>query len=865
VEKFQRNGKPPMNKLARTLALILVNAALAIVITSSFLPVIWAAFAIGVQSAAAYVPVPARRGAPAKFFALATGALDASLLLSLWMLGGAAGAFCALLLGAGGLLAALFARDDAHRLAHAAPIAATLAALCILEGATRGALPAAATLGAMILLGAQLLQAARGGGAKGDPASAAATALLAQTNSAHLALDRDLRIVTISPAMEKLIGAEADRVLGRPVREAIPLEAECVARLESALSGETRHRYEDSLTPDGEIQRVAWDIQPWRGAAGEILGILIAANDIGALVREREERRIADERLSLALDVTSSAIWELNFAKRTLVGGDRLAGLFPAVPTYEDMYYVTPTVVHPDDRAIVLAGAELPMREGGRYDVEHRVLSPTGEVRWVQTFANCSRNEAGEMRMVGMTWDITARKTAEIGFLEVMRKAEGALEGKRTLMAAISRDIGGVAATPAQATLAPNARVDNFDEMYLRMARVLSEIERRDDALVSAVQALREARGAAEAASVAKTQFLTNVSHELRTPLNAVIGYSEILEEDLVDQPGPASDAGKIRSAARHLLALINEILDLAKVEAGKMELSLAEIDLAPIAQEVMQTMRPLADARRNRIELKLDADIGVVRADSMRVRQCLLNLMSNACKFTKEGAITLAIARAGAWIDFRVTDTGIGMTQEQLARLFRPFEQAEASIAQNYGGTGLGLALTRRLAQLMGGRISVESTPGRGSSFTLRLPARAEETAPAAPRASASEDRPVALVIDYDLQGREIARAALMRLGFAVRAYASGAEALISGVASRAALATVRPQGGDWATLQQLAKAGAPVLALTASNERPRALSAGACEVVEWPGDTAALTAAAVRFARIQPKAATPSDRLHA
>ena len=243
---------------------------------------------------------------------------------------------------------------------------------------------------------------------------------------------------------------------------------------------------------------------------------------------------------------------------------------------------------------------------------------------------------------------------------------------------------------------------------------------------------LRVAKEAAEAADLAKGQFLALMSHELRTPLTAVIGYSEMLIEQAQDDGAEelVADLESIRAAGQHLLTLINDILDLSKIEAGKATIAVTAFDLAGVVDEVCRTVRPLVGKNGNTLVVDAAPDLGSVVLDPTRVKQCLLNLLGNACKFTQDGTITLRAERApgagGDRVRLAVTDTGIGMTPGQLAGLFQPFTQADSSISRKYGGTGLGLTICRRLCRIMGGDITAESEPGRGSTFVIDLPADA-------------------------------------------------------------------------------------------------------------------------------------------
>ena len=284
-----------------------------------------------------------------------------------------------------------------------------------------------------------------------------------------------------------------------------------------------------------------------------------------------------------------------------------------------------------------------------------------------------------------------------------------------------------------------NARIEE-QRQQVQHSRDVAETER-----AAAGRALE----LAEAANRAKSAFLANMSHELRTPLNAIIGYAEMLEEDIEDATHRA-DLHRIHTSGKHLLGLINDVLDLSKIEAGKVELHMDVFDVAQLVDEVVSTMRPLLDRSGNRFELRLQEPLGVMTSDSTRLRQVLLNLLSNAAKFTKRGEVVMSVTRVGDGkhesLAFEIVDTGIGMSSEQLDKLFTPFFQADAASTRQFGGTGLGLSISLRLAEMLGGGIDVRSDIGRGSSFNLTVPVQAPiESQPSADRSAARDDVPVA------------------------------------------------------------------------------------------------------------------------
>ena len=289
-----------------------------------------------------------------------------------------------------------------------------------------------------------------------------------------------------------------------------------------------------------------------------------------------------------------------------------------------------------------------------------------------------------------------------------------------------------------------------------------------------------------ETASKHKSQFVANMSHELRTPLNAIIGLTEMLVTNVArfGTEKALEPLRRVQNAGTHLLGLINQVLDLSKIEAGKLELDLESVSILPLIDNVIETARPLAERNKNILAVECPPDLPPIEADAMRLRQIILNLLSNACKFTEAGNIKLQVTTAlhegRQFVEIAVIDTGIGMTAEQMSRLFEEFTQADSSTARQYGGTGLGLAITRRLCQMMGGDVTAASEPGKGSTFTVRLPFAACRTAdePATPPGEVAM-RNCILVIDDDATARDLIADYLRQAGFTVITAAGGGEGL--------------------------------------------------------------------------------------
>lgn len=323
---------------------------------------------------------------------------------------------------------------------------------------------------------------------------------------------------------------------------------------------------------------------------------------------------------------------------------------------------------------------------------------------------------------------------------------------------------------------------DRTQELLVLNRQLKQEINQHkltEEALQKAIKIAEKAQAKAEAANQAKTQFLANMSHELRTPLNAIIGYSEMLIEDAYELSPEDSitDLQKIQSAGKHLLGLINGVLDLSKVEAGKMQLFLETTEVNSLINEVVTTVQPLIEKNANTLKIECDHDLGSMHTDQTKLRQMLLNLLSNAAKFTEQGHVRFKIERQhrhyGDWMIFSVSDEGIGMTDEQQEKLFQPFTQADSSTTRRYGGTGLGLAITKRFAEMMGGTIKMESSFGHGSTFRLFLPAQSPEKPDSQLSVSVEEiekkGEGIILVIDDEDSERELFKESLSELGYAV------------------------------------------------------------------------------------------------
>jgi signal transduction histidine kinase/CheY-like chemotaxis protein len=383
--------------------------------------------------------------------------------------------------------------------------------------------------------------------------------------------------------------------------------------------------------------------------------------------------------------------------------------------------------------------------------------------------------------------------------------------------------------------------------LAIQNARLFQEIEEKSRQL--------------ELASQHKSQFVASMSHELRTPLNAIIGLTEMMVTNATrfGTEKAAEPLKRVHRAGQHLLGLINQVLDLSKIEAGKLELNPESVSLLPLIDEVVGTARQLAQQNKNNLVVEAQEKLGALTVDPMRLRQILLNLLSNACKFTTQGEVKLRVRKVADgrnWVEFAVTDTGIGMTAEQQAKLFEEFTQADSSTARRYGGTGLGLAITRKLARMMGGDVTVASEPGKGSVFAVRLPAGPDPVAKAATNGSRPPSNDCVLVVDDDATARELIAEQLKAEGFSVVTAAGGLEGLKLAKDLRPIAITLdvmMPDLDGWSVLAALRQdadlAEIPVIMITILDEHRRGVALGAAGYLTKPIDRERLHRMVSRF----------------
>ncbi|WP_395645877.1 ATP-binding protein [Terricaulis sp.] len=570
-------------------------------------------------------------------------------------------------------------------------------------------------------------------------------------------------------------------------------------------------------------------------------------------------------QLNMTFGEANSAAWEIDFERRRLIGGEKLAAVLGRPVTYADV--IEHGCFAPNgDRALVRAAfapERGPMR---KIALEHGVGGDSARLRVRHQGAIRTAVDGTPIRLSIITQRVDAA-VLEADGAQALRDGAAALAAQSLTLKTLANELA--APVERRGDAAPP-----FDDMAADLGEVLRVLILRQTAIDNGVDELAHARHEADSANLAKSQFLANMSHELRTPLNAIIGYAEMLKEDAEDvgETAQVQDLNRILNAAKHLLSLINEILDLSKIEAGRMDVAAAPFDPMDLLEDLVSTMLPLAEQNGNSIAIVGSLPDSEINTDATKVRQCVLNFLSNACKFTHDGRIEIGAERrlynGVEQMFITVTDTGIGMSSEHRARLFQPFVQADPSITQKYGGTGLGLTITRRLAQLLGGDVTVTSKLGEGSSFTLHIPADFADASAALGAAAkideiqGAEGAPLVIVIEDEPDARELAARALTRAGFAVQGVGGGEAGLALARAKKPALVLLDiylPDRSGWRVLQSLKQdpktQDIPVVVLSVNEDRAHAMALGAAEHIVKPADRDRLAATVMRFARRRPE----------
>ena len=517
-------------------------------------------------------------------------------------------------------------------------------------------------------------------------------------------LGTDGTITFCNDFMLHLLGWPREEVLGRSCFERfLPADAHPAVRslLAACLdAGEVPlHQENEILTRAGQRRLVRWNNMVLRDRTGQVVGTVSLGEDVTERKQAEEEMRSVNaelqrsqatllalqERLLKAQRVGHMGFLDWDLATDAIVLSDEMLRIYGLEGGSN---LTTPALVggytHPDDLDMVREGLTMALGEDQPYDLDHRIVRPDGVVRWVHAQAELQKNALGGPRnLLGTAIDITERKVVEAALAE--------LHGR----------------------------------LREHAATLEQRVEERTALLQKANEDLAQAVDHAQAADLAKSAFLATMSHELRTPLNSIIGFTGILLQGLV---GPLNEEqkkqlGMVRESSRHLLDLINDVLDISKIEAGQLEVSLQPFDLRACLEKCVHGVRPLAEKRGISLGLNLGAGIGTLCSDRRRVEQVFLNLLSNAIKFTEQGGVTVTCAATDFGVEVKVRDTGIGIGPGDLDKLFRPFQQVDTGLTRKYEGTGLGLSISKHLVELLGGRIQVESAAGQGSAFAFSLP----------------------------------------------------------------------------------------------------------------------------------------------
>ncbi len=715
---------------------------------------------------------------------------------------------------------------------------------------------------------------------------------------------RDDVLTYANPAAGRILGVDRDDMIGKPIADFDPedrLNQEVLPALENSDHFQTQGRETGTLD--------SWFFI--RNQVGAPIYLAVVMTDISATLAAEQALRESEGRFERTVAGSGDALWDMDVGSSAAWTSPRFWEMLdlpaPEQMTVDSLF----EPMHPEDAA---ATRELFARhlksEAVPFDIEIRMRKANGEYIWTHVRAKTERDEQGRgMRTSGSVTDITDYKNT----LEALRNLSRATEQSPATVMITDRDgtiqylnpkFTEVTGYEAEEAIGQNPRMlksgEQSQEFYEELWQtILSGREwhgeicnrrkngelywefasispiRTDDGEITHFVGVKEditlrkeaewelanAREAAEAANHAKSAFLANMSHELRTPMNAIIGYSELIVEMMEDEgiTDFLEDIGKIHSAGRHLLSLINDILDLSKIEAGRMDIYLESFDLRAMMDETRDTVLPLMEKNDNRLTMDLGEDLGTVRTDATKLKQALFNLLSNAAKFTEKGEITVAARRqeldGAEQIVLSVTDTGIGIAAEKLDRVFEEFAQAEETTTRDFGGTGLGLSISRRFCRMMGGDLSVTSVLGQGSTFTIVVPAKADalEVARAAaelptqdqPEPDGGAESATVLVIDDDPDSREMLMRTFAAGGLDVATAVDGEEGLRLARELQPGVITldvIMPGMDGWAVLHALKQdprtQGIPVVMVTVEDERALAFTLGATEYVTKPVD---------------------------
>ena len=616
-------------------------------------------------------------------------------------------------------------------------------------------------------------------------ASARLASIAQQTSSAAIITDAQGLIEWVNPGFTRISGYTLDEVRGRAPGDFLQgpaTDASAKRLMHDAVVAGCDFRTEIvNYSKDGTPYWITIDAQPLFGSDGKLSGFVAVETDVTERKHAEQQLRAVTERLRLATSAAEIGTWEFDLVNGTLAWDEQVHTLFGTSPdSFSGRYTDWTRALHPDDAAAARAAFLQAVATRTPMDTSFRIIRPDGAVRYIK--ANCVIEYSADhmpLRAIGVNYDITAQREAELRLQqsEDLLRQMGALTrsggwsfdlttrvltwtdevyriheltpgcvpsferaksfypqpGRDELESVLAK--AAASGTPFDTqlpfvTAQGNRRwVRTICRPYMESGRVIRlqgalqditeqrETERR----------LSSAMERAQAANRAKSAFLANMSHEIRTPMSAVLGYAELLQAEELTEPERAEYLGGIRRAGQHLLELINDVLDLSKIEAGRLEVERVNVSLRQIVDEVTSITRTRAEVKGLRLSVELVGALpDTIRTDPTRLRQILTNLAGNAVKFTSDGGVRIVVKRAdedGRTLRFEVLDTGIGIPPAKLSLLFRPFTQVDVSHTRRFGGTGLGLAISQRLAQALGGRIEVNSVPGEGSAFMLILP----------------------------------------------------------------------------------------------------------------------------------------------